>query len=296
MRIELEASRVLKLLNQGDLSFIEHISTKMPRSETQSIERNAAIHDRIARKYEAIHDEIFNDIEQQRLAAALERSQNCVQTRGEPLQALDFGCGSGNVTRHLLDLGLSVTSADVSSEFLQLVRSRFPAVKPLLMNGKDLSNVADCSFDLVATYSVLHHIPDYLSALAEMARVCKPGGVIAVDHEKNESFWSADEEYFTFQKEALRIDWRKYFRPMNYVHRVRRIFDPRYANEGDIHVWPDDHIEWPKVRDTMSKAGCEVVVEEDYLLYRGLYRREVYERFANRCTDTKLIVFRKCAE
>ena len=39
--------------------------------------------------------------------------------------------------------------------------------------------------------------------------------------------------------------------------------------------------------------GFEVAIEEDYRLYRKLYRREVYDRYAGRCTDTKLMVFRK---
>jgi ubiquinone/menaquinone biosynthesis C-methylase UbiE len=267
----------------------------MRPAETKSIARNIAVHDRIARKYETIHDEIFNDIEQKRLQAALKRARDLVQTGSDPLHALDLGCGSGNLTRHLLNLGMDVTSADVSSGFLDLVRSRYPAASALQMNGSDLSTVPNGSFDLVATYSVIHHIPDYLRAIREMARVCKLDGVVFIDHESNEEFWSGDETYLAFQKEALRINWRKYLSPINYVHRLRRVFDPKYANEGDIHVWPDDHIEWPKVREAMSEAGCEVVMEEDYLLYRGLYRREVYERYSDRCTDTKAIVFRKCA-
>lgn len=267
----------------------------MPSSERRQIERNIAVHDRIARKYERTHDEIFNDLEQKRLAGALKRAAAAVRTGSDPLRALDFGCGSGNLTRHLLGLGAKVTAADVSPGFLALVRSRYPAAETLLMNGRDLSNVPDSAFDLVATYSVLHHIPDYLAALGEMGRVSKAGGVVVIDHERDEAYWDGDPVYRQFLDEALRTDWRKYLRPMNYVHRLRRVFQPRYANEGDIHVWPDDHIEWDEVRRVMAEAGCEPVIEEDYLLYRGLYRGEVYERYVGRCTDSKLMVFRKCA-
>lgn len=266
----------------------------MSAMSQRQIARNVAVHDRIARKYDALHGEIFNQIEQARLAATLAKAQDAVRTGSSPLRVLDFGCGSGNLTRHLLALGLDVTAADVSSGFLALVRSRYPQVDTLLMDGRDLSNVADEAFDLVATYSVLHHIPDYLAAVGELARVCRRGGVVMIDHEPNERFWAGDSLYDRFRREALRIDWRKYLTPMNYVHRLRRMLEPRYANEGDIHVWPDDHVDWAKINVLMGEAGFEVVLEEDYLLYRKLYRREVYDRYAGRCTDTKAMVFRKC--
>lgn len=263
----------------------------------RQIERNIAIHEKVARKYDALHGEIFNAVEQQRLAGALERASAAVRTGAEPLRALDYGCGSGNLTRHMLDLGLEVTAADVSASFLRLVQSRFGSdrLTTLLMNGSDLAEVPDASFDLIATYSVLHHIPDYLAAIGEFARVCRPGGAILLDHEPTEGYWREDPVYRRFRAAALRFDWRKYLRPSNYAHKVRRLFDPRWSNEGDIHVWPDDHVEWPLIKDLMARLGFEVAIEEDYLLYRKLYRREVYDRYAGRCTDTKLMVFRKCA-
>jgi ubiquinone/menaquinone biosynthesis C-methylase UbiE len=267
----------------------------MQTQADRDIARNVAVHDRIARKYETRHGEIFNDVEQNRLRSALKAAKDAIRTQTEPVQAFDFGCGSGNLTSHLLALGLEVTAADVSPEFLQLVQSRYPRVATVQMNGRDLSNIAEASFDLVATYSVLHHVPDYLAAVREMARICKPGGVVSIDHEQNESYWSGDSLYARFRRKALRFDWRKYLRPLNYVHRLRRVFDPKFANEGDIHVWPDDHIDWSRIKRAMLDCGLEIVLEQDYLLYQQLYRSDVYDQFSGRCTDTKMMLFRKCA-
>ncbi|USN54842.1 MAG: methyltransferase domain-containing protein [Candidatus Peribacteria bacterium] len=36
-------------------------------------------------------------------------------------------------------------------------------------------DLPDASFEIIATYSVLHHIPDYVSALNEMCRLVKSG-------------------------------------------------------------------------------------------------------------------------
>ena len=259
----------------------------------RQIRRNVALHDRIARRYDKRHGEIFNAVEQERLAAFLASARDAVRGERRSLEALDVGCGSGNLSRHMLELGLAVTAADVSKGFLALVSARYPSVDTVLMNGRDLSNIADESFDLVATYSVLHHIPDYLAAVAEMARVCRPGGVVSLDHEQNEQFWSGDDTYQRFRQEAARLDWRKYLRPMNYVHRIRRIFNPRHTNEGDIHVWPDDHVEWSAIKQLMADRDFEVVAEDDYLLFQANYRPDVYERYVGRCTDTKAMAFRK---
>jgi ubiquinone/menaquinone biosynthesis C-methylase UbiE len=265
------------------------------RRTAREIERNVRVHDRIARKYEALHGEIFNDLEQARLRAWLDRAAAEVRTGSVPLSALDLGCGSGNLTRHLLELGMQVTAADVSTGFLGLVRARYstPALKTLAMNGRDLSNIADGSFDLVATYSVLHHIPDYLAAVAEMARVCKPGGVVVIDHEPPEAFWSGDPLYLQFRREALKPDWRKFTRPSNYWHRLRRLFNPRHSSEGDIHVWPDDHVEWTKIGQLMERSGFDLIAEKDFLLCRKLYRPDVFERYEGRCADMKAVIFRK---
>lgn len=82
------------------------------------VQRNIAIHNRVAKKYERIHGEIFNDVEQARLRSLLERAVGEVRSGREPLRALDMGCGSGNLTGHLLALGLEVTAADVAQGFL----------------------------------------------------------------------------------------------------------------------------------------------------------------------------------
>jgi ubiquinone/menaquinone biosynthesis C-methylase UbiE len=268
----------------------------MDTVKQRQVARNVAIHDRIARRYEAIHGEIFNPVEQERLREALGTARDLVRTDEGTLKALDFGCGSGNLSRHLVDLGMDVTAADVSRGFLDLVASRYPQVTTHWLVAGNTAGLADASFDLVATYSVLHHIPDYLAAVAEMARVCKPGGVVVIDHEPCEAYWKPNPEYDAFRKAALSFDWRKYLTPSNYLHRLRRFFDPRHSNEGDIHVWPDDHIEWERVKAVMAGSGFEIAVEEDYLLYRSLYRRHVYERYAGRCADMKVMIFRKLGQ
>lgn len=262
------------------------------------IDRNIRVHDRVARRYESIHDEIFNEQEQARLQSSLRRAEAAIAAGPGRPRALDFGCGSGNLTRHLLELGFEVVAADVSRGFLDLVgrRHQGEAVTLCQIDGAGLPQMADDSFDLAATYSVLHHVPDYLAAVAEMARVVRPGGVLYIDHEHSPGYWTGDPTYHEFVRTARRFDWRKFLVPHNYYGKLRRLLiDPKYSNEGDIHVWPDDHIEWSAIDAMLAERGFEPLFSQDYLVYRAGYRPEVYARYRSRCSDMRVAAWRRSA-
>lgn len=260
---------------------------------------NIKAHNKIASKYELIHGEIYNTIEQDRLKRALVKAISFIQTESTEKKALDYGCGSGNLTFHLASLYLNVIASDISEQFLRIISSRsYPTkVHTLLLNGFDLSSISDNSLDIVATYSVLHHIPDYLNILKEFMRVLKPGGVVYIDHESSDGFWSNDPLYKNFQDEinnSAKLDLSKFFVLTNYYEwLIRRFVNPRYHREGDIHVYKDDHIEWEKVISELKKSGGLLVYEEDYLLYKKHYDLDVYNRYKSTVTDMHYLVIKK---
>ncbi len=258
------------------------------------------------RGYEQRHGEIFNHREQQRLLHALKAALDQV-AEGPPRRVLDLGCGTGNLTAHLLDLGQEVVAADVSPEFLALVEQRFAGrpVQTVRIGGLDLREFEDRSFDLVAAYSVLHHVPDYVEMVRELHRTTRPGGIIYLDHERSERYWAPDAELRAFH-EALdahrhpgwwhptRKRWQRYIMPSKYVFAVRQKIDPLFwLDEGDIHVWPADHIEWPRVEAALTDAGAEIAHREDYLLFERDYPPEIYAAYRDRCSDTRLLSSRR---
>lgn len=264
----------------------------------KNIEYNIAAHNKVASKYEKIHGEIYNTIEQQRLRASLTLALSYNESENEQMRVLDLGCGAGNLTSHLVTLGVSVVASDVSNEFLTRISRRFCEAKvtTLKLNGVDLSNVDDCSLDMVATYSVLHHIPDYLSMISECMRVLKPGGVLYIDHEVPDEYWDNVTELSDFYKIVGSVDLNlisKYFRPTNYIDFIiRKFINPRYRREGDIHVFPDDHIEWTKIKDKVEEHG-EVMLIRDYLLYRSGYKIDVYSKFKDNLHDMRLGIYKR---
>ena len=267
----------------------------------EQIQFNRQVNDEVSRKYERLHGEIFNVVEQQRLRDTLNTAVKAIQTGAKPFKALDYGCGSGNLTRHLIELGVHTVSADISEGFLSLIRRNFVQTglsEILTVNGRDLSNVPGNRFDLAATYSVLHHVPDYLRIVGEMCRVLKPGGVIYIDHEANESYFNRPKEYVEFLRKARPIiNVKRYLRLLldvrGYAHIVRRIMNPRYKREGDIHVWPDDHVEWDKIERLLASEGLDVVLKQDYLLYKSQYDLNVYNEYKDKCADERVLIAKK---
>lgn len=264
-----------------------------------AVHENIRAHDKVAAEYESLHGEIFNPVEQDRLKRTMSEARSFLRTSSREKVALDLGCGTGNLTGHLIDLGLKVVSADVSKRFLEIVARNHPTsnlLGTLLVNGTDLSGIRDGVFDIVATYSVLHHVPDYRSLVGEMHRVTKKGGVLYIDHELNEHYWKPGDKYAEFLESVRREPdrgIRRYLEPSNYVNAVRLIFNPRWKPEGDIHVWPDDHIEWDELERFLGALGSETVLREDYLLFRRGYPEDVYRNYRESCSDTRVLVVRK---
>jgi 2-polyprenyl-3-methyl-5-hydroxy-6-metoxy-1,4-benzoquinol methylase len=101
------------------------------------------------------------------------------------LDVLDVGCGPGTITVDLARrvapgtvLGIDV-SADPLDEARALAEREGVAVEFAVGDVYAL-DAADGSYDVVHAHQVLQHLTDPVAALREMARVCRPGGLIAV--------------------------------------------------------------------------------------------------------------------
>lgn len=101
------------------------------------------------------------------------------------LDLLDVGCGPGTITVDLAERVAPgrVVGLDVSSDPLAEARAlaeRAGAAATFEVGDIYSLAAADDSFDVVHAHQVLQHLTDPVAALREMARVCRPGGVIAV--------------------------------------------------------------------------------------------------------------------
>lgn len=95
-------------------------------------------------------------------------------------RALDVGCGTGALTAELVArLGPgSVVAVDPSQQFVDTVRQRQPDVEVQLASAEALP-FDDGQFDATLAQLVVHFMADPVAGIAEMARVTRPGGVVA---------------------------------------------------------------------------------------------------------------------
>jgi len=93
------------------------------------------------------------------------------------LQFLDVGCGSGWSTYAFALAGYDASGIDLNTRGFET-----PSTKNLHLQEGSVLDIPypDETFDVVASYQVLEHVPAPERALREMARVCRTGGVLCI--------------------------------------------------------------------------------------------------------------------
>jgi ubiquinone/menaquinone biosynthesis C-methylase UbiE/DNA-binding transcriptional ArsR family regulator len=139
------------------------------RTKSQEFFSSAAGH------WDRLRDELFgNSFHLTALAALVERHW----------VVGDLGCGPGQVSVALAPFVARVVAVDSSAAMLQAARRRLHGFDNIDLRRGDLEAlpIDDERLDAATLMLVLHHVPEPGQALAEVARVLKPGGrVLVVD-------------------------------------------------------------------------------------------------------------------
>ena len=101
------------------------------------------------------------------------------------MSVLDIGCGPGTVTRDLARIvapgrvvGVDAAAGVVAEARCLLDEGGTTSLSFEVGNLFDLG-FDDDTFDVVHAHQVLQHVGDPVAALAEIKRVCRPGGLVA---------------------------------------------------------------------------------------------------------------------
>jgi SAM-dependent methyltransferase len=108
-------------------------------------------------------------------------------------ELLNVGAGQGTFSQLLEARGFAVTSVDPSPSAVTLLRARVRG--PVLAASAESLPFEDASFDGAVLGEVLEHIDDDLGALREVARVARPGGVIAISVPANPAYWGPSDTW-----------------------------------------------------------------------------------------------------
>jgi ubiquinone/menaquinone biosynthesis C-methylase UbiE/DNA-binding transcriptional ArsR family regulator len=121
----------------------------------------------------------------------------------------DLGCGTGQVAAALAPFVQSVIAVDRSADMLQAARRRVRDLPNVDVRRGELEAlpIQDAELDAATLLLVLHHLPDPDQALAEAARVLRPGGKLLISdmlpHDREIYRQQMGHVWLGFEQEAL---------------------------------------------------------------------------------------------
>jgi len=218
-------------------------------------------------------------------------------------RVLDLGCGRG---RHVYALywgetPVHVVGADLSESEVHATANGFfelppPADSPdrsASLSAADAAKLpfADGSFDAVICSEVLEHVPDPDAALAEIVRVTRPGGQVALSVPRwwpEKICWSLSPEYSQTPGGHVRIFRERQLRDA--AERTGLAIDARHwAHALHSPYWWLQCALWPN-RDTSRRVALYRRFLEWDLLKRPLLTR-VLDALLNPVMGKSLVLY-----
>src|SRR5699024_10646389 len=99
------------------------------------------------------------------------------------MSLLDVGSGPGTITVDLARRVGPVTAVEATDDAMALTRATAEEAGvevTCVVTDVQALDLPDDTFDVVHAHQVLQHVHDPVTALREMRRVCRPGGIVAV--------------------------------------------------------------------------------------------------------------------
>jgi ubiquinone/menaquinone biosynthesis C-methylase UbiE len=125
----------------------------------------------------------YEEIEQDRYSYQGHINQIMDWLNWHEKKVLEIGTGVGTDARNIVRRGGLYQGINVDKGSVEITRKAFK-VFGVAGDVKQCSATElcfpDASFDIVYSFGVIHHIPDAKSAIAEIARVLKPGGELLI--------------------------------------------------------------------------------------------------------------------
>jgi SAM-dependent methyltransferase len=164
------------------------------------------------------------------------------------LKILDVGCGIGLMEGHLARAGAMIVGVDVAVDAVRIAIQAAPDASFASYDGRHLP-FSEGAFDAAVAVCVLHHVePDHwLAFFQEMARVVRPGGVVAV-YEHNP--WNPATRIVVsrceFDRDATLLSARTVTRLLHEarLERPRRQFLFFFPWMGRVWRAIEDHLGW----------------------------------------------------
>lgn len=165
---------------------------------------------------------------------------------------VDVGCGPGNLLATLGGQPRVAIGVDIAPGSLE--RAANVGYVPLRADAHDMP-LRSAIADLVAINGSLHHLDDMRRALVEAARLVRPGGMLILDHDPQQSAWD-------FRGIALWL-WRlrlPIYRWLNRGGHTAADNEQVWALATELHHRPGDGLTAELVRSTLGPLGFDIEI------------------------------------
>ncbi|SEE89630.1 class I SAM-dependent methyltransferase [Jiangella alba] len=157
---------------------------------------------------------------------------------GDPLDALDAGCGTGSLSLLLAELGHRVTGVDLAPAMVRLAEAKLAAAG---LPGRFLTGDAgrpplgDQAFDVVLARHVVWTLPDPAAALRDWTGRLRPGGTLILV----EGRWAAAGPVTAYVDGAEPLPWDGGVRAADLVDAVRPLVAELRVEDltGEPELW-----------------------------------------------------------
>jgi ubiquinone/menaquinone biosynthesis C-methylase UbiE len=113
---------------------------------------------------------------------------------GDRRPVWDFGCGPGQTTKYLKNLGIEISGLDLSEKILEQARTIHPELHFRKGNILELDFDNDSIAGVVAFYAIVHFTKEQVGiAFREVIRVLQPGGIFLFTYHIGEKTIHLDE-------------------------------------------------------------------------------------------------------
>ena len=96
-----------------------------------------------------------------------------------PARIADLGCGTGTLTRLLVDEGYAADGLDISPEMIRRARSKVPEAD-FRVGDAAAPGLEPAAYDVVLCRHVLWAMPDPVAAFATWVELLRPDGVVVL--------------------------------------------------------------------------------------------------------------------
>ncbi|MFX0055566.1 MAG: class I SAM-dependent methyltransferase [Promethearchaeota archaeon] len=188
-------------------------------------------YDNIASQYDEYRDPFNNKAELNELMSLVEPGGHI----------LDAGCGSGVVSRALIDNGFQVTGVDISQKMIGIARQRIPEAEFIVGDMAALEFDNETFDGIVSAYAVFHITrTKHFSLFQDFHRILKKGGALlfsigSKETDGTDGIWEWEE----FQ--SVPMFW-SYYPPSKTVELLdsagfQIVFSRNVQQAGETHHW-----------------------------------------------------------